>query len=165
MRQSLLILIFLLQAPHVVCGGGDTGTPSKAAAPMKIYYHEFGTAPYAPTTMENVEERPDYIIWVYSNHPLKKKLLEVFEAVPTTRDIDRDTIRLKVKFYSESKQVYYVDRHGVVFKEGGQRFILKKSDLMSLHNDIVYLHGIVDQRPQLDPWPDVWEKMKLPEAY
>lgn len=147
-------LVFLVNTSCTFASVNDK--PETVQEPsMKIYYAEFSTVPYGPITAEDIEKGQDLLIWFYGNHQFIDNFKNQLENKPTDKSIDSGKIRLKalIKTVNNEKIIYLVDYYGVVAKsDTKQTFILTKEELKKINDQIVYFHGVVDQRPAVSPW-------------
>lgn len=120
---------------------------------MKINYIPFGVVPYGQITIKELETNPHYKIWFYGKHNFIGEIIRILEQHKTTKTFDQNLPRLIVSINTDQKSTYYVDYNGVVSRqETNKTYILSKDELKELHNQILRYRGVVDQRPQIDPW-------------
>ncbi|MBI5641166.1 MAG: hypothetical protein HZA17_12140 [Nitrospirae bacterium] len=152
--RSIPVLVILVVHLLVNNTFGENTMPSEPT--MRIYYIDFDVVPYGPDTSESIEKWQDYSIWFYGQHAFIGTLRGLMEKQPAKKPLAQDRIRLKVKLKGnvEKDLIYLVDYYGVVMREDTkQTFVLTKKQLKELGERITYLHGVVDQRPMVDPWP------------
>lgn len=147
----LILLVF------VVFTGCDTKTDimlaPQSSPSMKLSFLEFKTIGYDIFTMEDIENVPAYKIQFYMEHVFVKDIQAFLERKKLEAQIDDKQIRLKVEISKGSDgTIYYVDRNGVVLKDGNETFLLGEEDMQRLEKNIIYFHGVVDLRPDLDQW-------------
>jgi hypothetical protein len=121
---------------------------------MKIYYEEFSSVPYGPTTAESIEKWQDLLIWFYGDHQFIGNFKKLLEKKKTDKSIDDKKIRLKAVIKNgDNESIYLVDYYGIVAKSDTKyTYILTKEELKKINDELVYFHGVVDQRPTISPW-------------
>ncbi len=121
-----------------------------------VYFLLFGTQTVAGVTPQTIEESNDYVIrfskkWPlqspfprYEEHSFVKHLRTQLVATKGTNRIDKNFIRLKVKF---PESILYVDERGIVWKEGTNNyFLLTHEQMKDLTTTIESFAGVVDQK-------------------
>ena len=144
----LIVILFPKESPGVVPLG------------MKVFYVEFSVAPYASITKSNIETSANYELWFYGRHFFIPRIVSMLQKSPSAKALDLQNIRLKVVIFEKGKDlVYFVDRMGRISREDtGTLFELVDDELKSIHESIMKYRGVVDKKPETDPWGeyDVW---------
>lgn len=118
---------------------------------MRLYFEHFKTQTYVPITKEYIEEDSLYKIFFYGKNPFVRDIQTYLEKRKAKKKFDNNSTKLKIVISRENKgdMVYYVDRYGTVEKNNTEIFWLHENELESLEKNILYFHGVVDQKPTL----------------
>ncbi len=111
----------------------------------KLYFVvPFSIETYIPITIESIEEGAAHHVVFMNPHSFVEKLPGVLQSHPTNKTLNLKGIRLKFKLY-DSESVFWVDREGVVGREGSNtNYLLTGEELASLEQELKSFIGVVD---------------------
>lgn len=154
MKHAAMAVIFCLAWLGLSTGAaaGDQGSHSYDKRLMKTYFIPFEARTYIPVTRETIDDSSIYRIWFYRTNPFIEEALQILQRQETSKTLDESEIRLRVVLFDgDSTRTIIADRFGVAQElESGKRFVLTKEEKEQLRARIESLHGVVDQRPEVN---------------
>jgi len=134
-------------------------------AEMRVYLMLFDSLTYGPVTVNDIEASSDYAVALSKKHPLIDRMYRRLKSRPGTHPPAGEFIRMKVGFRKGNREeIFYADMGGNVAEWGsGNLFSLTKDEMKKIEEEISYLEGVVDLKPESN-MSDLRRVPQIPEG-